>query len=93
MWSRKFSAVKAVAFAKKRRPQIHPNYGFMKQLQAFATCDYDPSPTNCAYRAWKRRRMQDVTHFLNAMSDTTAIIPDKLYMMNFPTIRKKLKLC
>ena len=27
------------------RPQIHPNYGFIKQLDAFTKCDYEPCPS------------------------------------------------
>lgn len=62
------------------RPQVHPNYGFLKQLQAFAECGYAPSPTNPAYIAWKHRRKRDVTRFLNKLVDTVAIIPDKLFL-------------
>jgi len=37
------------------RPQIHPNYGFIKQLDTFAKCNYEPSPSHPTYRSWKRR--------------------------------------
>ena len=62
------------------RPQIHPNYGFLRQLYTFAACNYDPTPRDPAYRTWKRRQAQDVNHFLNIMSDTTTVIPDQLMM-------------
>lgn len=60
------------------RPQIQPNYGFLKELHVFEACNYELSPTNATYRAWKRRHRQDVTGFLNSLSDTTSIIPEKL---------------
>jgi len=70
---------------KKRRSQVHPNYGFIKQLKAFEECGYLPSPTNVAYVSWKRRQEQDVTSFLNAVHDTISVIPDKLYISSeFP---------
>jgi dual specificity phosphatase 12 len=60
------------------RPQIQPNYGFIKELHAFEACHYSLSPSDATYRAWKRRHRQDVTSFLNSLSDTTTIIPEKL---------------
>ncbi len=60
------------------RPQIQPNYGFMKTLHAFEACHYSVSSTESTYRTWKRRHRQDVTCFLNSLSDTTVIIPEKL---------------
>ena len=60
------------------RPQIQPNYGFIKELHVFEACTYELSPTNANYRAWKRRHRQDVTSFMNSLSDTTCIIPEKL---------------
>ena len=62
------------------RPQIHPNYGFLKQLHTFAACNYHPTPCDSAYRTWKRRQAQDINRFLNIMSDTTTVIPDQLMM-------------
>ncbi|THH10301.1 hypothetical protein EW146_g8411 [Bondarzewia mesenterica] len=70
----------ATVISAYRRPQVQPNYGFIKQLHAFSACDHDPTRTNPAYRAWKRRQRQDVNCFLNSISDTIAIIPDKLYL-------------
>ena len=67
------------------RPQVQPNYGFIKQLHAFSACAYEPSRTNPTYRAWKRRHRQDVNCFINSMSDTIAIIPDKLYLSRYGT--------
>ena len=57
------------------RPQIFPNYGFVKQLHVFAACNYAPAPSHPAYRSWKRRQKQDVTQFLNLCHDTTSIVP------------------
>ena len=60
------------------RPQIQPNYGFIKSLYAFEACHYSVSSTDTSHRTWKRRHRQDVTCFLNSLSDTTVIIPEKL---------------
>ncbi|KAF9651237.1 DSPc-domain-containing protein [Thelephora ganbajun] len=80
MRTRKLSVTKAIGYLRDRRPQIHPNYGFLKQLHTFAACNYNPAPCDSAYRTWKRRQAQDVNHFLNIMSDTTTVIPDQLMM-------------
>ncbi|KAF9780038.1 protein-tyrosine phosphatase-like protein [Thelephora terrestris] len=80
MMTRQLSVEKALGYLRDRRPQVHPNYGFLKQLHAFAACNYKPAPCNSAYRTWKRRQAQDVNHFLNIMSDTTLVIPDQLMM-------------
>lgn len=60
------------------RSQVQPNYGFIKSLYAFEACHYSVSSTDATYRTWKRRHRQDVTCFLNSLSDTTVIIPEKL---------------
>src|SRR6266849_3913250 len=60
------------------RPQVQPNYGFKKSLYAFEACHYSVSSSDATYRTWKRRHRQDVTCFLNSLSDTTVIIPEKL---------------
>lgn len=62
------------------RSQVVLNYGFVKQLHAFALCSYEPCKTNPAYISWKRRQMQDVRGYLNKLSDTTPIVPDQLFM-------------
>jgi len=69
------------------RPQIYPNYGFLKQLHTFAACNCNPTPSDTAYRTWKRRQAQDVNRFLGIMSDTTAVIPDQLMMCRFVIMR------
>ncbi|KAG6823006.1 hypothetical protein H0H92_011749, partial [Tricholoma furcatifolium] len=67
------------------RPEIHPNYGFIKQLEVFAECQYLPSPTNDAYCRWKRQKTRNVTQFLNQMVDTTTILPNQLHVSSdFP---------
>jgi len=85
MWAQHLSASAAIRFVKQRRPQVHPNYGFVKQLQAFAECNYEPSSTNEAYCEWKRHQEHDVTNFINKMLDTTPILPDQLFLSSdFP---------
>lgn len=86
MSSRQISVQKAIAIIKKARPQIQPNYGFIKSLYAFEACHYSVSSTSTSYRTWKRRHRQDVTCFLNSLSDTTVIIPEKLSLSSdFPS--------
>ncbi|KAH9002279.1 protein-tyrosine phosphatase-like protein [Lactarius hatsudake] len=86
MSARHISTHKAIALIKRARPQVQPNYGFIKELHVFEACNYELSPTNPTYRAWKRRHRQDVTSFLNSLSDTTCIIPEKLSLSSdFPT--------
>ncbi|TFK33194.1 protein-tyrosine phosphatase-like protein [Crucibulum laeve] len=85
MKSRNMDAATAIRYIKKRRPQVHPNYGFIKQLSTFAKCDYQPCLSHPAYRSWKRIQKQDVTNFLNKIVDTVSIIPDKLLLTSdFP---------
>ncbi|VDC06150.1 unnamed protein product [Peniophora sp. CBMAI 1063] len=75
MKQRKITPSEALAVIAKRRPQIFPNYGFVKQLHVFAACNYAPASTHPAYRSWKRRQKQDVTQFLNLCHDTVLIVP------------------
>ncbi|KAI0053766.1 phosphatases II [Auriscalpium vulgare] len=85
MMTRRMNPQNAIALIKRSRPRVLPNYGFIKQLHVFAACNYGPSPTNPSYRAWKRRNRQDVTTFLNCLSDTTCIVPEKLFLSSeFP---------
>jgi len=86
MSSRQIPVQKAIAIIKRARPQIQPNYGFIKSLYAFEACRYSVSSTDATYRTWKRRHLQDVTCFLNNLSDTTVIIPEKLSLSSdFPS--------
>jgi len=66
--------------------RVTPNsvrHRFIRQLQAFQACGYNPSPINDAYMAWKRSSKRDVTYFLNILNDTTRIDPYKLYMSRY----------
>ena len=65
------------------RPQAHPNYGFVKQLDVFRKCDFQPDVAHPAYRSWKRRYQQDVTYYLNHAADTVSIIEDKLLLTKY----------
>ncbi|KAI0030697.1 protein-tyrosine phosphatase-like protein [Vararia minispora EC-137] len=80
MKTRRLSPNQALCAIRKRRPRIFPNYGFVKQLYVFEACSYVPTRTHPAYRSWKRRQRQDVTQFLNILSDTSVILPDKIYL-------------
>ncbi|KAI5983142.1 hypothetical protein EDD15DRAFT_1921630 [Pisolithus albus] len=86
MLSQRLSAQAAIRFLQRRRPQVHPNYGFRKQLQAFADCRFNPSCTNSEYIAWKRRQKREATKYLNLVTDTIPVIPDQLYINSeFPS--------
>ncbi|RDB20040.1 hypothetical protein Hypma_013100 [Hypsizygus marmoreus] len=85
MKTRKMSRSAAIRFIKQRRSQVHPNYGFIKQLETFAECRYNPSSTNPVYIKWKRQQERNVTQYLNRMVDTAAIVPNKLLLSSeFP---------
>ncbi|KAF5369718.1 hypothetical protein D9615_010155 [Tricholomella constricta] len=85
MKTRRMSRSAAMRFIKQKRPQVHPNYGFIKQLETFADCQYNPSPANPVYCKWKRQQKRNVTQFLNQMIDTTPIIPNELLLSSeFP---------
>ncbi|KAJ3520812.1 hypothetical protein NMY22_g12580 [Coprinellus aureogranulatus] len=82
MKTREWDVTKAVGFIKSRRPEIQPNYGFVKQLQIYAKSKCNPNPKD---RSWKRRYTQDVTRYLAYVDDVGVIIKDKLCMMSeFP---------
>ncbi|KAJ8698967.1 hypothetical protein PTI98_005614 [Pleurotus ostreatus] len=85
MKTRRMSPSSAIRFVRRWRPCVHPNYGFVRQLHAFADCGYDPSPENKAYIAWKRSQSRNVTNFLKTVVDTTPVIPEQLYLSSdFP---------
>jgi len=86
MMTRKMSPTSALAFVKKRRPQVHPNYGFMRQLYAFESCKYLPSVGHPDYREWQCRGKREVKRFLSKVEDTVPILPEKLYLSDdFPS--------
>ncbi|KAF9226971.1 phosphatases II [Gyrodon lividus] len=85
MMSQRLSVSAAMKYIRKRRPRVHPNYGFIKQLHAFADCRYKPSCTNSEYIAWKRRQKRDVTKYLNLIADSIPVVPDQIYLTSeFP---------
>ena len=65
------------------RPEIHPNYGFVKQLHAFLQCRYRPSCSNGEYIAWKRRQKREVQKYLNLLTDCIPVVPNQLYLTRF----------
>ncbi|KAJ3754508.1 protein-tyrosine phosphatase-like protein [Lentinula raphanica] len=85
MQSRHLTPSQALELIRTRRPCVQPNYGFLKQLDAFGQCGYHPSADHPAYISWKRRQEQDVTVFLNQMIDTIPVIRQQLYLCSeFP---------
>ncbi|KAJ7119003.1 protein-tyrosine phosphatase-like protein [Mycena epipterygia] len=93
MKTRSLTTAEAICFIKKRRPQVQPNYGFVKQLDTFLECGYAPTATHPAYISWKRKHKQHITNFLNQLIDTAAIIPDALLLSSeFPSERDQAEL-
>ena len=85
MQLQRIDARAALQLVRKHRPNVHPNYGFRKQLHAFADCRYKPSENHPDYIAWKRRQKRDVTKYLNTISDTVPVVLDQLYLTSdFP---------
>ncbi|KAF7298355.1 Phosphatases II [Mycena kentingensis (nom. inval.)] len=80
MKTRRLSPSAAVAFIRKTRPCVQPNYSFLKQLDAFEACGYAPTAMHPAYRAWKRKYKQEAEKFLNYFLDTAVIIPKCLFL-------------
>ncbi|KAH9977614.1 protein-tyrosine phosphatase-like protein [Lactifluus volemus] len=69
------------------RVLVHCHMGISRSATVIAaySCNYTVSPMDPTYRTWKRRHRQDVTSFLNSLSDTTTIIPEKLSLSSgFP---------
>ncbi|KAF7353852.1 Phosphatases II [Mycena venus] len=86
MKTRSLSVAAAISFMKQYRPQVQPNYGFVKQLEAFLECGCAPSATHPAYVSWKRRQKKDVTNFLKYLMDCAVIVPDALLLCSeFPS--------
>ncbi|KAJ1760358.1 tyrosine protein phosphatase yvh1 [Coemansia sp. RSA 1591] len=50
MQTQQLTSTQALAALKERRPQIHPNEGFLEQLQLFHDIGYDVSSTSALYR-------------------------------------------
>jgi dual specificity phosphatase 12 len=73
------------------RPQVCPNYGFVRQLQVFAACGSflsangqpQPPSTYPAYVSWLRRQASDVRRYLSKLEDTVPIFKKKLYINRF----------
>ncbi|CAK5279122.1 unnamed protein product [Mycena citricolor] len=80
MKSRLLSSLDALQLIRTCRPQVQPNYGFRKQLDTFADCQYSPSASHPAYLSWKRKHKQDVTNFLNQIVDTVTMVPNALFL-------------
>ncbi|KAF9522112.1 protein-tyrosine phosphatase-like protein [Crepidotus variabilis] len=80
------SRPETIRYLQKFRPQVHPNYGFVKQLDVFANCSYEPSHHHPLYRSWKRRHLQDATSYLNYIHDTSELVRDKVFLSTeFPS--------
>ncbi|KAF5334412.1 hypothetical protein D9611_013561 [Ephemerocybe angulata] len=60
------------------RKEIHPNYGFLKQLQIYVQCGYAFKPKDPTYRSWKRRYTHGVRQYLEYAEDVAIIVPDRL---------------
>ncbi|KAF8227731.1 phosphatases II [Tricholoma matsutake] len=48
MKTRKMGHLNAIRFIKAKRPIVCPNHGFVRQLEVFGHCDYDPPPSQAS---------------------------------------------
>lgn len=62
------------------RPTVHPNYGFLKQLEVFEACHCSISDESSEYITWKRKHRKLVSAYVSALADITTIIPGKLHL-------------
>ncbi|KAJ7460727.1 protein-tyrosine phosphatase-like protein [Mycena latifolia] len=84
MFSRLLSASRAIQFVRNRRPRSRPNYNFIRQLQVFAECNYDVSPTSSPYIAWRTRQDFDEANSLRVTDGMP--ITDRLFLsFDFPS--------
>ncbi|KAJ2340903.1 tyrosine protein phosphatase yvh1 [Coemansia sp. RSA 2618] len=59
MQARRLTSEQALAFIKERRPQIHPNEGFLEQLQLYYDIGFDVSAAAALYRRFLVRHNAD----------------------------------
>ncbi|KAF6751546.1 protein-tyrosine phosphatase-like protein [Ephemerocybe angulata] len=76
--TRGMGVMEALDYIKSRRKEIHPNYGFLKQLQIYVQCGYAFKPKDPTYRSWKRRYTHGVRQYLEYAEDVAIIVPDRL---------------
>ena len=76
----RYSAFSHLPHHRTGRPRVWPNSGFVKQLDAFEACDYDPTPSAPAYIRWKDVRERDITDFMGSMVEMTSIISHQLFL-------------
>jgi len=50
------SANRALLYVKKRRSQVHPNAGFLRQLLLFELCSYKPTPHHPVYVEFQKEQ-------------------------------------
>jgi len=75
------SVSQAIRTIKHRRPQIHPNAGFMEQLDIFAKCNYDTSDNNPVYASWMAEQaLLDMSFSRPRKWTLSTIIPEKLFV-------------
>ncbi|KAJ7493331.1 protein-tyrosine phosphatase-like protein [Mycena galericulata] len=85
MFSHHISAAQAIQAVRAGHPQSRPNYNFVRQLQVFSECNYDPSDEAAPYIAWRARQEFDETHSLRVI-DAMPVIEDRLFLsFDFPS--------
>ncbi|KAL5507689.1 hypothetical protein ACEPAH_5307 [Sanghuangporus vaninii] len=78
MATRHLSFPSALMFIRKRRPRVHPNYGFRRQLQIFGDCGYfadyhAPIRTHPAFISWQRKKKREIIKYLSRLEDIVEI--------------------
>ncbi|KAJ7849951.1 protein-tyrosine phosphatase-like protein [Mycena olivaceomarginata] len=79
MFSQHISVAQAIRLVRKRRPKSRPSYNFIRQLQFFAQCNYDVSPTEPSYIAWQAQQNFDEANSLRVI-DGMPVLPDQLFL-------------
>jgi hypothetical protein len=62
------------------RPQVNPK--FMRQLEIFEKCNYQPSPTHEAYVLWKQKRDDELTALVRNIKVDT-IVPEQFFLIRY----------
>ncbi|TFL02049.1 hypothetical protein BDV98DRAFT_566586 [Pterulicium gracile] len=92
MKTRRISHLAAISLIRQRRPVVHPNYGFRRQLQVFGAANYfeDIISSNSElsteeavrrheqYGLWKRAHKRTMRPYLRVVQDTLEVIRDEV---------------
>ena len=92
MKTRRIPHLAAISQIRQRRPVVHPNYGFRRQLQVFGAANYfeDTISSNSEissedavrrheqYTSWKRAHKRTMRPYMRVVQDTLEVIRDEV---------------